>query len=118
VVTFHIWITIKLPVDDGELVRSLVSKGYDVSPAAASNEFVLFPTDSASYAIMGCRVARTSLTQQELFDDTTYILGKIQAEYYSLVVSEASVASLWGTGRIINDKFVSFQDTKSTKITN
>lgn len=112
---FHVWLIVKLPIEEGKLLRGLLGKHYDVLPAAENKDLVLLPADNLSYAVLALHIRRDGLTIEELYDDLLYILLNINAEYYSLVISEFSASSFWNAGNIMSDKFLSFQDTKSYK---
>jgi hypothetical protein len=114
VFVFHAWITVSLPTNESCIVSGLVSKGYDVSPAADTKQLLLTGTNT-SYGVVACKIERELASVKDLYADLEGILSKNYIQYYSVTISEYSANCLWNAGNIASDKFVSLVDKKDTK---
>lgn len=112
---FHVWLTTLLPLKESKLISGLVNKGYTVSPAAENNELTLLADINSPYGIIACKIHRELASVKELYDDIYYILTTNNYTYYSLIISEFSVASVWNAGNAVTDKLLSLTDSKPSK---
>ena len=114
---YHVWITVALPTNESCIINGLVSKGYDVSPAADTQQMLL-TSNNAAYGVFSCRVERELAAAKELYEDVETILSKNFIQYYSVVISEHSSNCLWNAGNIITEKFTQSDKKDNKKIVN
>lgn len=114
---FHVWITVALPINEGYIVSGLVSKGYDVSAAAETNQLLLKGNNTIC-GVISCRVERETANVKELYEDVEQMLSKNHIQYYSIVISEHSHNCLWNAGNIIHNVTNTVPDIKDKKIVN
>jgi len=98
--SFHAWITVVTAMYEPDVIKGLVTKGYNVA-AATGNKVSVQSKDSIS-AIMAFKLSKDQpdVTCLSIYNDMTFIFANIKAKYYSIVVAECSDQNRWGASNI------------------
>lgn len=102
-IVLHFWLTFEAPIDEGKFVAALLNKGYDVFSAAESNELILKSEEGASFGIISGRLTGKNKPVSQVYDIFIDILNEQKINYYSIIISEFSVNSIWNVG-IVSSK--------------
>lgn len=108
---YHIWITVRVPFDEGKFIARVVQEGFTIEAAAASGKLLL-GGDNLSNAVIACRMEKANLTAAEMHEAIAEILITTNIQYCSLVVSEYTVNCIWAGGNITNDNSNPLKSTK------
>lgn len=89
---YHVWITVLTATYEADIARGLVLKGYSVS-AASGDSLTLVAKDTTTSLVAIKLEDAGSIT--EVYDDIAFVLDGIKAKFYSIIVSEYSLTSMW-----------------------
>lgn len=108
---FYCWITAMFASYQDDVIAGLANKGYMVGPIDINGK-VIHDTDPYSASIvMGIKVYRDQpIVIDDLYDDLISILTQIKAKFYSVIISEAAMAT-WSSA---NFTFPPTNETKRT----
>lgn len=97
---YYVWVVALIAGYEGRIIQGMVTKGYTVS--AASGDTPTLTTKEGPSSVIALKIEKTpSVTAKEIYDDAVLILTSIDAKYYSLIVSEASVQTMWCASNIV-----------------
>lgn len=95
---YYIFITALAKSYESEITSKLLNNGYTLTSAASNGKINNDEYDSAPlFAIIAFREGSTSST---IYDDVTAILMEIKAYYYSIVITQHNIDTVWLSSNI------------------
>lgn len=93
---FLVWITALTSLYERDIVHGLVVKGYVVSPGS---DQPLITIKGGLSSIIALRVDTTKSVDL-LYEDVLFVLNKMEAKFFSLIICKHSISCMWAGSNI------------------